>query len=57
MVLNGGIIRLTFVGRVGFALQDNLILNCAASGFCKTWLNNQKSSQLVTPVAEVECQL
>ena len=55
MVLNDGMVRLNFVGRMGFSLDENLMINCAASGFCRTWLDGTKSPQLVVPVVEVEC--
>jgi len=55
MVLNDGMVRLNFVGRMGFSLDENLMINCAASGFCHTWLDETKSPQLVVPVVEVEC--
>ena len=52
--LNGGVVRLKLVGRVGFVVGENVSINCTASGFCRTWLDEQKGPQLMVPVAEVE---
>ncbi|KAK4162916.1 hypothetical protein QBC43DRAFT_355640 [Cladorrhinum sp. PSN259] len=55
MVLNEGAVRLQFVGRMGFAVRENLKLTCAASGFCNTWLDEEKKPLLVAPVVQVQC--
>lgn len=53
--LNEGLLRLTFGAGLRFSTGTNLRYICAASGFCKSWLDMDKGSYSVVPWEKAEC--